>query len=170
MCVLTTSNGDLSHKHCSFDHVQERHVYLLVPVVQLLPQKKLLSVYFGCLSCGQISGWKYEYQIQSRDPFPSILQEFIKRKQKCCTKNKNIQILKKIHISKSRSVAMRPVAMRPVAIRSRSEKKETHPSVLEFSLSLYRHPSICILFSSLFTSYNKRNNPGKWWKEEGGEG
>ena len=31
-----------------------------------------------------------------------------------------------------------------------------NPSVLEFSLSLYRHPSICILFSSRFTSYNKQ--------------
>jgi hypothetical protein len=29
------------------------------------------------------------------------------------------------------------------------------PSVLEFSLSLYRHPSIYILFTSHFTSYNK---------------
>ena len=29
------------------------------------------------------------------------------------------------------------------------------PSVLAFSLSLYRHPFIHILFSSLFTSYNK---------------
>ncbi len=32
------------------------------------------------------------------------------------------------------------------------------PSVLEFSLSLYRHPIICILFSSRFTSYNKQTN------------
>ena len=31
------------------------------------------------------------------------------------------------------------------------------PSVLEFSLSLYRHPIICILFSSRVTSYNKHN-------------
>ena len=30
------------------------------------------------------------------------------------------------------------------------------PSVLVFSLSLYRHPSLCILFSSHFTSYNKQ--------------
>ena len=30
------------------------------------------------------------------------------------------------------------------------------PSVLAFSLSLYRHPSICILFSSRFTSDNKQ--------------
>jgi hypothetical protein len=30
------------------------------------------------------------------------------------------------------------------------------PSILEFSLSLHRHPSICILFSSRFTSYNEQ--------------
>ena len=30
------------------------------------------------------------------------------------------------------------------------------PSVLVFSLSLYRHPSLCILFSSHFTSFNKQ--------------
>ena len=35
------------------------------------------------------------------------------------------------------------------------------PSVLAFSLSLYRHPSICILFSSHFTSYNKQNSKKK---------
>ena len=29
------------------------------------------------------------------------------------------------------------------------------PSVLVFRLSLYRHPSTCILFTSHFTSYNK---------------
>jgi hypothetical protein len=33
------------------------------------------------------------------------------------------------------------------------------PSVLEFSLSLHRHPFICILFNFRFTSYNKFNNP-----------
>ena len=33
--------------------------------------------------------------------------------------------------------------------------RSSDPSVLEFSLSLYRHPSICILFHSRFTSYNK---------------
>jgi hypothetical protein len=32
------------------------------------------------------------------------------------------------------------------------------PSVLPFSLSLYRHPFICILFRSRFTSYNKFNS------------
>jgi hypothetical protein len=32
------------------------------------------------------------------------------------------------------------------------------PSVLTFSLSLYRHPSICILFSSHFTSYIKQQH------------
>jgi hypothetical protein len=31
------------------------------------------------------------------------------------------------------------------------------PSVLAFSLSLHRHPFICILFSSRFTCYNKFN-------------
>jgi hypothetical protein len=31
------------------------------------------------------------------------------------------------------------------------------PSVLAFSVSLYRHPFICILFSSRFTPYNKIN-------------
>ena len=31
------------------------------------------------------------------------------------------------------------------------------PSVLAFSLSLYQNPSICILFSSRYTSYNKQN-------------
>ena len=30
------------------------------------------------------------------------------------------------------------------------------PSVLAFSLSLHRHPSICILFSSPFTSHSKQ--------------
>ena len=30
------------------------------------------------------------------------------------------------------------------------------PSVLAFILSLYRHPSICILVTSRFTSYNKQ--------------
>jgi hypothetical protein len=29
------------------------------------------------------------------------------------------------------------------------------PSVLVFSLSLHRHPFLCILFNSRFTSYNK---------------
>jgi hypothetical protein len=33
------------------------------------------------------------------------------------------------------------------------------PSVLSFSLSSHRHPSICILFSSHFTSYNKQTLP-----------
>ncbi len=33
------------------------------------------------------------------------------------------------------------------------------PSVLVFSLSLYRHPIICILFRSRFTSYNKQTKP-----------
>jgi hypothetical protein len=32
------------------------------------------------------------------------------------------------------------------------------PSFLAFSLSLCRHPSICILFSSRFTSYKNNNN------------
>ena len=35
--------------------------------------------------------------------------------------------------------------------------KSLDPSVLKFSLSIYRHPSICIiLFSSRFTTYNKQ--------------
>ena len=34
--------------------------------------------------------------------------------------------------------------------------RQLDPSVLAFGLSLYRHPSICILFSSRFTSYNKQ--------------
>jgi hypothetical protein len=33
------------------------------------------------------------------------------------------------------------------------------PSVLESSLSLYRHPSICILFTSHFNFNNKHQNP-----------
>ena len=35
-----------------------------------------------------------------------------------------------------------------------------HPSVLAFSLSLYRHPIICILCTSRFTSYNKQKTGG----------
>jgi hypothetical protein len=35
------------------------------------------------------------------------------------------------------------------------------PSVLEFSLSLHRHPSMCILCSSRFTSYNKQTSTRK---------
>jgi hypothetical protein len=38
-------------------------------------------------------------------------------------------------------------------------KDVLHPSVLAFRLSLYRHPSIYILFNSFFNSYNKQSNP-----------
>ena len=57
-------------------------------------------------------------------------------------------------------------------------ERSLDPSVSVFSLSLYRHPSICILFISLFTSYNKQHtsdHPGMsspgcpksmWWKKK----
>ena len=35
------------------------------------------------------------------------------------------------------------------------------PSVLAFSLSLYRHPSLCILFDSRFTPYNKQKSQAR---------
>jgi hypothetical protein len=42
-------------------------------------------------------------------------------------------------------------------VSSLKRKKEV-PHYTVFSFSSYRHPSICILFSSRFTSYNKRRN------------
>jgi len=38
------------------------------------------------------------------------------------------------------------------------KRQRSIPSYLAFSLSLYLHPSICILFSSHFTSYNKQKH------------
>jgi hypothetical protein len=42
-------------------------------------------------------------------------------------------------------------------------ERSLDPSVLVFSLSLYRHPFICILFSSRFTSYNKQQQCFIWF-------
>jgi hypothetical protein len=47
---------------------------------------------------------------------------------------------------------------------SSSASDQFDPSVLEFSLSWYRPPSICILFTSRFTSYNKQHKNISVWK------
>jgi hypothetical protein len=43
-----------------------------------------------------------------------------------------------------------------ISTRNPVYTSRSDPSVLVFSLTLYRHPSICILFNSRFTSYNKQ--------------
>ncbi len=43
-----------------------------------------------------------------------------------------------------------------ISTRNPVYPRSLDPSVLEFSLSLYRHPSICILFTYCLTSYNKQ--------------
>jgi hypothetical protein len=90
-------------------------VYLLVPVVQLLPKNTFVYLFLAVFRVDSSADENVNNKVI--DPFPSILQEFIKSKKKYCTKNKKIQILKKIHISKYQGVTIRPVAMRPVTIR-----------------------------------------------------
>ncbi len=47
--------------------------------------------------------------------------------------------------------------------------RSLNPSLLAFSLSLHRHPYICILIDSRFISYNKHTTLEKYGKDFSGD-